>query len=898
MNWLEGIFRRRHLYDELGEELRQHIEEKTEQIMRLENLPRTEARQAALRAFGNLTLLETRSREAWQWSMLESVLVDLKLALRRLRKTPGFAATVLLTLAIGIGANTAVFTVINRVLLRPLPYPDPDRLVALWLNAPGAGGLANFSNGLQLSPSMYLTFAEHNHTLQSMGLWLSNTANVTGLDQPEWMQTVQVSDGVLETLEVPPVLGRWFSHEDQNPRGAKTVMLSYGYWQRRFGGERSVIGRSILVDAQTRTIVGVMPRGFRVVDQNFDLLVPFSIDHAQLKLAPFCCNGIGRLKPGIALAQADADIARLIPVWMDSWSNGPGTNPHVYEIWRIAPQFKSLKQQVIGNISSVLWVVMGTVGLVMLIACTNIANLLLVRAEARHPELSIRAALGAGRARIARELLFESTLLATLGGLIAMAVALAGLRLLVALGPADLPRLSEISLDATSLGFTLVLSLVSGLLFGSVPTLRYAGSKPTLTIGGNSRTASTGRSRQRTRNAMVVAQVAMALVLLFSALLMIRTFTALRSVDPGFSDAPHIQTVSIWIPDLLVSDPRIVTRIENEIADKLGAIPGVRSASFAAAVPMDGSDPNWDELRVEGKNYKGVEPPLRLFNYVSPGYFHAMGTRFVAGRDFTWSDIYGLRPFVVVSENFARESWGSTSAAIGKRVRQFINTPWLEVIGVVEDVHVHGVDEKAPAVVYWPVLLKSPYTLQPTIDAQRFVTFAIRSDRAGTEGFLNEVQQAVSSANPNLPLASVQTMQDRYGKSMARTSFTLVMLGIAAAMALALGVIGIYGVISYAVSQRTREIGIRLALGAQRQELRWMFVRSALVLTGIGVVIGLGAAAAVARLMRTLLFGVSPLDPLSFAAVPLILAAAAALASFLPTCRVASVNPADSLRAE
>ena len=898
MSWLERIFHRRHLYDELGEELREHIEEKTEQIMRLDSLPRAEARQAALRAFGNLALLEARSREVWLWSTLESVLVDFRLALRRLRRSPGFAATVLLTLAIGIGANTAVFTVINRVLLRPLPYPNPDRLVALWLNAPGAGGLANFSNGLQLSPSMYLTFAEHNRTFQSMGLWLPNTANVTGLAQPEWVQTVQVSDGVLESLEVPPVLGRWFSHDDQDPRGAKTVMLSHGYWQRRFGGERSVIGRSIQVDAQTRTIVGVMPRGFRVVDRDFDLLVPFSIDRSQLKLAPFCCNGIGRLKPGITLTEADADIARLLPLWMDSWSNGPGTNPHVYEIWRIAPQFKSLKQQVIGNIGSVLWVVMGTVGLVMLIACTNVANLLLVRAEARHQELSIRAALGAGRARIVREILLESMVLAFIGGLIAMAVAQAGLRLLVALGPADLPRLGEVSLDSTSLAFTLVLSLISGLLFGSVPALRYAGSRPSLTLAASTRTASTGRSRQRARNAMVVAQVAMALVLLFSALLMIRTFAALRNVDPGFSDAAHVQTVSIWIPDLLVPDPQMVVRTENDVTDKLRSIPGVASVGFAASVPMDGSDPNWDEIRVEGKNYQGGEPPLRLFNYVSPGYFKTMGTRLVAGRDFTWSDIYGLRPFIVVSDNFARESWGSASAAVGKRVRQFTKMPWQEVIGVAEDVHVHGVDDKAPAIVYWPALLNSPYTQQPTIDASRFVTFAIRGDRTGTAGFLGQVQRAVWSVNSNLPLASVQTMQDLYDKSMARTSFTLVMLGIAATMALALGVIGIYGVISYAVAQRAREIGIRLALGARKGELRWMFVRSALVLTGIGVVIGLGAAAAVASLMRALLFGVSPLDPLSFAAVPLILAVAAALASFLPACRVASVNPADTLRVE
>jgi predicted permease len=379
---------------------------------------------------------------------------------------------------------------------------------------------------------------------------------------------------------------------------------------------------------------------------------------------------------------------------------------------------------------------------------------------------------------------------------------------------------------------------------------------------------------------------------------MIRTFAALRSVEPGFAHPEHVQTLHIWIPDLLISDPQTVTRTQNNITDKMAAIPGVTSVGFAGAVPMENNDPNWDEIRVEGKNYEGGEPPLRLFNFVSPAYFSTMGTRLVAGRDFTWTDIYDLRPGVIVSENFARDSWGSASAAVGKRLRQFSNMPWQEVIGVVEDVRVHGVDEAAPAIVYWPAMLNDPYTPKPTIQAPRFVTFAIRSDRAGTENFLQQVQQAVWSVNASLPLAAVNTMQEVYSQSHARTSFTLVMLATAGTMALALSLIGIYGVISYAVSQRTREIGIRLALGARKGVLRWMFVRSALGLTGVGVVIGLGAAAALMRLMKTLLFGISPLDPLTFLAVPVILATAAALASYLPARRAAGIDPVEALRAE
>jgi predicted permease len=897
MKALNRLFERHRRYDDLSVSIQEHLDERIDELIE-EGLSREEAEHRARCEFGNVALIEERSREAWQWPALESFLADLRLTLRRLGKAPGFTVTVLLTLAIGIGANTAVFSIINRVLLEPLPYPQSNQLIALFLNAPGAGGLASFRTGLQLSSSMYVTFSDHNRSFQSMGIWNSQRANVTGVARPEEVRTTIISDGILQTLEVSPLRGRWFSQADQDPRGAKTVILGYGYWQRRFGGDPAVIGRNIQVDAQPREIVGVMPRSFRVVDQDFDLLLPMGVDRVHEVLAGFGYNGIARLKPGVSVAQANADVSRLINVWMDSWSNGPGTNPHWYEIWRISPNFHSLKQQVIGNVSSVLWVVMGTVGLVLLIACANIANLLLVRAESRQHELSIRAALGAGRARLARELLLESVTVGLIGGVLAIGIAYAGLRILVAVGPADLPRLSEISLDARSLGFTLLLAVFSGLFFGAIPVWRYARAAAPLILGATSRTATAGRARHRSRNLLVVVQTAMALVLLVSAVLMIRTFAALRNVEPGFSDPAQIQTVRISIPESLIPDPLIVTRTQNNIADRISAIPGVASVGFASAVPMDNNDPNWDQMWVEGKTYPGENPPLRLFNYVSPGYFHAMGTRLVAGRDFTWDDIYGLHPMVMVSEGFARENWGSAAAAIGKRVRQFTGTPWQEVIGVVEDVHVHGVDDKAPPTVYWTAMLKSPYSRTPKIDYQSAVTFTIRSSRAGTQDFIDQLRQAVWSVNSELPLASVQTMQDLYSQSLARTSFTLVMLAIAGSMALALSIIGIYGVISYAVSQRTREIGIRLALGAQKDTLSWMFVRSALLMTATGMAIGLVAASLLIQLMKSLLFGISPLDPVTYLTVPLVLAIAALLASYLPARRAAAVNPVETLRWE
>jgi predicted permease len=897
MQPLSRLFGRNRRYHDIDVSISEHIQERADEL-EAEGMPRKQAEQAARREFGNVALLQQHSREQWQWRALESLLSDLKFTLRRIRKSPGFALTVLLTLAIGIGANTAVFSVVDGVLLKPLPYPDSNQLVALWLDAPGAAGLSNFEAGLRLSPSMYFTFAEHNHTFQSLGVWVPSTANVTGIAQPEQAHTLEISDGILQTFDVPPAVGRWFSAQDQDPKGSKTVMLGYGYWQRRFGGDRGVIGRSIQLDSQTREIVGVMPRGFRVVDRDFDLLVPLAFDKGTLKLAGFGYNGIGRLKPGVSIAQADADVSRLIETWMHSYSNGPKTNPFYYRVWRINPQFRSLKQQVVGQVSKVLWVVMATVGLVMLIACVNIANLLLVRAESRQHELSIRAALGAGRARIARELLFESVTLGIVGGVFALGAAYGALHLLIAFGPADLPRLSEIALDGRSIAFTLALSVFSGFLFGSIPAYKYARAGATAALSGTSRTASVNRDRQRSRSVLVVAQVAMAMVLLISALLMIRTFAALRNVDPGFSDPAHLETMRIYIPDLLVADPLRVTRMQNEIADKIAAVPGVTSVGFSGGLPIEGIDPNWDELGVEGKHYDHDEPPLRLFNYVSPGYFQTLGTRIVAGRSFTWSDIYNFQQYIMVSENFARENWGSAPAAIGKRARQFSSMPWQVVIGVVQDVRHNGVDEKAPAIIYWPAMINSPYTSKPTIEPPRSVSYAIRSNRAGNESLVADIQQAVWSIDGSLPVAGASTMQEIYAKSMERTSFTLAMLAIAGSMALLLGIIGIYGVISYAVSQRTREMGIRLALGAPKRELKWMFVRSALTLTAIGIGVGIFASAALTQSLKSLLFGISPLDPITYLAVPLVLAAAAGIASYLPAMRAAAINPVEALRVE
>jgi len=842
---------------------------------------------------------------------LDALSRDLRYGGRAMRRNPTFTVVVVLTLAVGIGANTAVFSVLDSVLLKPLSYPRAEELVALRQTAPGVAGSTS-SGGLNLSPSMYVTYAEQNRVFQSLGVWTTTMSTVTGVAEPEQVRVVLISDGVLQALDVPPAAGRWLSAADQvgatRPppsvfTATNTIMLGYGYWQRRFGGDRSVIGRTITLDSRPKEIVGVMPKGFRFGDTEADVIWPAAFDRGRLTLGGFNYQGIARLKPGITIAQANADLARMVPIWMDSWSDAPGTNPRIYDAWNITPDLRPLKQDVVGSVTDVLWLVMATIGLVMLIACANVANLLLVRAEVRRRELSLRAALGAGRGRIVRGLLVESVLLGVIGGALGVGFAYAGVWVLLAIGPANLPRLSEITLDGRTFAFTAVLSLLSSVLFGLIPALKYTGTRISVALSTIGRTASVSRERHRVRNVLVVVQVAIALVLLVSAGLMIRTFESLRTVEPGFTEPEHLQIMRLFIGASVVPDAKRLTRMQNDIQDALSSIPGVTSAAFGSAMPMEGYGSNLGVansgvIRTDDRADAGTDnPPPRLFKYASPGFFHTAGTRVIAGREITWTDVYGLRPVVMISENLARELWGTAAAAPGKRLRENPGMPWHEVIGVVQDVRENGVYQPAPATVYWPSM--SAY-VGPTAGGPntiRQVTFIIRSEHAATEGFQNQVRQAVWSVNGNLPV-SLRTMREVYDQSLQRTSFTLVMLAIAASMALLLGVVGIYGVISYAVSQRRREIGIRAALGAQQGELKRMFVRHALVLTGIGVVIGLSAAAGLTRLMSTLLYGITPLDPMTYIAVPLLLLTATVLASYVPAWRAASVDPVEALKAD
>jgi predicted permease len=811
--------------------------------------------------------------------------------LRRLLQLPVFTGVAVLTLAIGIGANSAIFSVVEGVLLKPLPYPHPDELVVLDHSAPGVS-----LKSAGAAPFLYYTYREDGRFFQDVAMWTSDTESVTGLAEPEEVRSLIVTDGLLPILDVKPALGRVFTKQDDSPVGDGTVILTNGYWRSRFGSDPTAIGRRILLNGRANEIIGVLPDTFRFLDLKPALILPMRLDRDKVHLGQFSYTAMARLKPGATLEQASADAARLIPVGLSRFPPFPGFNAKMFEEARLAPSLRLLKTDMIGDVSSVLWVLMGTIGMVLLIACANVANLLLVRAEGRQQELAIRAALGASRGRIAYELLVESLLLGVFGGVAGLGLAYGAVRALIALAPGNLPRLDEISIDTTVLLFTLAISLFAGLLFGAIPILKYAGPHVAAGLRGGGRTSSASRERHRARNTLVVVQVALAVVLLVSAGLMIRTFQALRHVNPGFTNPQEIQTLTLTIPSAQVKEPDAVVRMHQAIMDRIAAIPGVASVGLTSVVPMSGN--TWhDPIFAADKTYEASQiPPIRMFKFLSPGVLKTLGNTLVAGRDFTWADVYEKREVALVSENFARELWKEPSAAIGKRIRENHNSAWREVVGVVGDERDEGMEKPAPTIAFWPMMMSEFEGDDPLV--RRTMVYVIRSSRTGTNGFINEVSRAVWSVNPNLPLAGVRSLDAIVSASMARTSFALVMLAIAGAMALLLGVAGIYGVISYSVSQRTREIGIRMALGAQRQAVTRMFVRYGLSLAAVGIACGLAAAVALARLMGALLFGVSAMDPFTYVAVCLSLAAAAVLASYIPALRATAVNPVTALRAE
>ncbi len=832
---------------------------------------------------------------------LDSWSREIRYALRGLLHRPAFTVATVLTLALGLGATAAIFSVVNAVLLKPLPYPNADRLVALSHAAPGLGdGLVG------LAQSMYFTYLDETRTLQNVGLYGNGGASVTGVGDPEQARALFVTHGVLPALGVQPMSGRPFTEADDAPaaEGANPVIITHAYWQRKFGGDPAIIGRSITIDARPSEIIGVMPENFRFLNMQpeAEILLPIRPNRAQAVLGNIGGGlGLAELKPGVTLEEANADVARMLRIWLDSWPppvGGVGRDT-IESGWRLAPALHPLKDLVVGPIATTLWVLMGTIAAVLLIACANIANLMLVRADARRGEIAIRAALGASRARLVRVFFTESLVLGVIGGILGLAIAYAGLELLVAFGPQTLPRLQEIAIDPLVLAFVAIATLASSLFFGSIPAIKYTVYVDPRSTRGGARGATAGRETHRARNVLVVVQVALALVLIVSSGLMIRTFEALRDVDPGFTQPESIQVARIWAAPVGRPVPSEYTRLERDILERIEALPGVQSAAFGFGVPMEGrSIPN--ALFVEDfPQAEGEAPPTRRFKYISPDWFETLGTRIVAGRDITWTDIDNGGKVVVISEALARELWGTPDAALGKRVRETVPTStsaWREVVGVVQDVREDSLQQAPPPLVYWPVLMED-FAGVDTFGMPA-IAYAIRTERAGTASFVNEVRESAWSVNSSLPVFLVRTMQDLYAASLAQASFTLVMLAIAGAMALGLGVVGIAGVMAYVVSQRTREIGIRVALGAKPARVKNMFLKHGLGLAAVGILVGLAAGVALTRYMESLLFGVTPLDVPTYGGALAVILIAAALASYLPARRAATISPAETLKSE
>jgi putative ABC transport system permease protein len=880
---------RQELESGLEDEIRFHVDQQTEKNRRA-GMPSDEARRQALIRFGGVERAREQTRDEFRAATLENLARDFRFGWRALLRAPGFTAVVVLTLALGIGATTAMFTVVDGVLLRPLPYPDQERLIEIVHEVPSIGIEQYYA-----SPAIYFGYRDHNRTFDAVGHWDwdSSPVTVTGGGEPESVPSLEMTHEVLQILGATPILGRGFSEADDRPGSAPTAIISHGYWQRRFGGTNP-IGRTLTVEGVPRQIIGVLPQSFRFFDYDADIYYLLQHVRADARFPGSDGRAIARLKNGVTLEEANADVARMIPLLWDEFNGNANANGQRTEF---RPKLRRLKDTVVGDLGETLWILMGTIALLLLIACANVANLVLVRTHARRAELVLRSALGAGWAAVARIVLTESALVGLLGGVAGVIVAYLTLPLLLSLGAGDLPQIMAISLGRTALLVAAGLAVITTLLVAAAPVVQLVVRGPRHADALRGRAIGDGPEGQRTRQLLVVAQVAIALILLVGSGLMIRTFYELRQVDPGFGAPEGVQTFQVTLPqtgtlagEAGAANRARLLRTQQSMVERLSAIAGVESAglvSFNDGLPLDGDGRTFSIVPyLDGRQAADGLARLWEMQSVSPGFFEAMQTTIVAGRSFDWNDVVNQRPVMLVSENLARAEWGSASAAVGRRISPRPDDPGAEVVGVVKDVHHNGVNHPAP------LTFVTPARATPT------ASFVVRSARAGRADFVRDLQRAVWSVSGDVSLARVQTLGDMYRRTMARASMTLLLLGITAGLALVLGVIGIYGVVSYAVSQRRREIGVRMALGASKRDVLRMFVRRALVLVGIGVAVGLGAAAALTRLMASQLFGVSPLDPPTHLAVVLSLVTAAGLASYLSAQRGTGANPLEVLRSE
>jgi predicted permease len=828
---------------------------------------------------------------------MSSILQTLRSTTRGFLRSPVFLAITVFTLATGIGATSAIFSVVNAVLLRPLPYVEPERLVGVWHTAPGLE-----MDQFEQSDASYLLYRKANHVLTDLGIYNEDSVTLTGGSEPERLTSANATGSLFEVLGVPPALGRSLQEADEKPGAPPVVVLSHSLWQRRFGGDKKVIGKVLRVDGVTCQVVGVMPEDFRFPEADTALWQPISIDPAKASPGNFNFKGIGRLRSGVTPEQAQKDIAPLVYRIPEEY-NGKEISRGMIDDAKLSVLVHPLRNDIVGDVERILWILLGSVALILLIACANVANLFLVRAEGRQREVAVRVALGASRGAIFRSFLAESLGLGLLGGVLGLALAAAGTRLLVHLRPQGIPRLEEIGVDARVVAFTAVVALLSGLFFGLIAALRYGSPTlvPALKDGGRGGTA--GKERNRARHILVVSQVALALVLLVGAGLMVKSFWQLRNVDPGFNPQ-GVLTLRLSLPETDYPDSRKTTRFHQQLLDKVRAIPGVEAAGTISLLPLSGGGNNSGTAFEDFPLPPGTVPPILASRYVSPGYFEAMGIPRLEGQIFDRLDTEHPEATAVVSQALAERFWPGKSA-LGHRLFRGLPTPgevdrWCTIVGVVGSVHEKSLDQKPEETIYYPLLVRRPSEDDPAgVDyTPRYFALVVKSRGGEPAALTPRVRQAVRELDANVPLAEVMPMTEVLDRSTARTSFTMLLLVIAAAVALLLGAVGLYGVISYTVTQRTREIGVRMAIGANRWEIARMVLGEGMVLTVVGIVIGLAGAFSATRLMVALLYEVTPTDPPVFASVPLLLALIALFSAYLPARRAADTEPLEAIRYE
>jgi putative ABC transport system permease protein len=818
-----------------------------------------------------------------------TALASLRTSARALRRTPGFFLIAILTLAVGIGANAAIFTVVNAVLLQPLPYPEPGQIMGVSHTAPGLG-----MDSLEMSDGTFFVYRRDNRSFTDLGIYRESSATLTGGQTPERIEALEATSGVFAVLRRPAALGRTLQEGDEKPGAEPVVVLADGLWRRRFGSDPKAVGTLLKIDGVATRIVGVMPPGFHFPSAEVELWTPKTIDPANLQVGSFNYDGIGRLRPGVTPEAAVRELSELSVRVADLPDSV--IDLAMMKQARFGVVVHPLRDDVVGDVVLVLWVVLGSVSIILLIACANVANLFLVRAEGRQREVAVRSALGATRWSITRLFLDESLALSLTGGALGLALAAAGVRVLVALRPENLPRLEEIAIDGTVLAFTVAVSLLSGLLVGLFAALRYGRPDliPALKEGGRGGTA--GRERLFARNALVVIQMALSLVLLVGAGLMVKSFWHLREVSPGL-DPKNVLTVRLNLPESEYKTVQAPARFVVQLLEKVAALPGVESAAVTTLLPLSGSGSNNGHVIEDRPLTPGGLPEVLATRWVSPSYFETMRIPLLRGRLFERLDPDKLATEAVISQALAEHYWPGQNP-LGKRLAQGAgetHPEWSTIVGVVGSVREDGLNEDPVESVYYPQQPQKDF--EGEVSISRGFTLVVRST-GDPQTLAAPVRDAVWSLDPNLPLSQVRTMDEVAERSMVRTTFTMFLLVIAGLVALVLGSVGIYAVISYVVSQRTREIGVRMALGAGRGDISRMVLKEGLGLALAGIAVGLLGALAVTRLLTALLAGVSPTDPLTFAAVPALLATIALFASWVPAQRAASVEPLEAIRAE